>query len=119
LPASSALAYHDVTLAPRAQLAELQRVGKLVAGNSVQPDDRTSLVERAFRPEHSLHQARLRPGEHVADVSLMLDRRPQRVLHRSAIEAGNRLKLVEGHDDLAAAGARETRRQREHFLGEA
>ena len=29
---SNALAYHDVTLAPRAQLAELQHVGELVAG---------------------------------------------------------------------------------------
>ena len=30
---SNALAYHDVTLAPRAPLAELQHIGKLVAGN--------------------------------------------------------------------------------------
>ncbi len=30
---SNALAYHDVTLAPRAQLAELQHIGKLLAGN--------------------------------------------------------------------------------------
>jgi hypothetical protein len=29
---SNALAYHDVTLAPRAQLRELQHIGKLVAG---------------------------------------------------------------------------------------
>ena len=29
---SNALAYHDVTLAPRARLAELQHIGKLVAG---------------------------------------------------------------------------------------
>lgn len=31
---SNALAYHDVLLAPRARLAELQRIGELVAGKS-------------------------------------------------------------------------------------
>ena len=49
----------------------------------------------------------------------MLDGGAQRVLHRAAVEAADRLELVERDDDLAAARLGEPGRQREHFLRQA
>ena len=48
----------------------------------------------------------------------MLDRGAQRVLDRAAVEAADRLELVERDDDLPPADLREARGQREHLLGE-
>ena len=49
----------------------------------------------------------------------MLHGGAHRVLDRSAVEAADRLKLVERHHHLAAPGLGELGGQREHFLGEA
>ena len=75
--------------------------GKFVGGNLVQPHDGAGLVERAPGTEHPFHQARLRSGKDVAHVALMLHGGAQRVLHGPAVEAGDRLELVERDDDLA------------------
>ena len=68
------------------------------AGNLLQPHHRPGLVERPLRSEHPLHQARLRSGEHVADLALVLHGGAQRVLDRPAVEAADRLELVERDD---------------------
>ena len=48
----------------------------------------------------------------------MLNRRAQRVLDRPAVEAADRLKLIERDDNRPPARLGETRRQREHVAGE-
>ena len=48
----------------------------------------------------------------------MLHSGAHRVLHRAAIEPGDRLKLVERDHDLPAARLGKSRRQREHLLRE-
>ena len=89
------------------------------AGNLVETNDRSGLVERPLGAEHPLHQARLRAGEDVADVALMLNGGPQRMLDRSAVETRDGLKLVERDDHLPSARVGEAGWQREHFLREA
>ena len=79
---------------------------------------RAGFVERAPRRQHPLHQARLRSGEHVADVALMLHGRAHGVLDRAAIESGDRLEFIERDDELAAAGLGEASRKGEHVVGE-
>ena len=103
---------------PGSTEARLDELRELVGGNLLEAHHGSGLVEGPLRGEHPLHQARLRPGEHVADRALVLDRGAQRVLHGSAVEAANCLKFVERHDDRAAPRVREAGRQREHFLGE-
>ncbi len=85
-------------------------------GNLVQAHHRAGLVERTAGTDHALHQARLRPGEHVADLALVLDRGAHRVLHRSAVEPGDRLELVERDDHVAPPRLGEPGRQGEHLL---
>ena len=76
------------------------------------------LVERAARPDHLLHQARFRAGEHVADLALMLRGGAQRVLDAAAVEAVHRLELVERDDDRTLAIGGEPSGQLEHLVGQ-
>src|SRR5262249_40936684 len=79
---------------------------------------RPGFVKRPFWPEHTFHEARLRTGEDVADVALMLDGGPHRMFDRSAVEAGDRLEFVEGDDDRSPADFGEPAGQGEDLLGE-
>ena len=97
----------------------LDEFSKQAGWNLVEPHDGPRLVERPRAADHLFHQAGLRAGKDVADVPLMLNGGAHRVLDRPAIEAGDRLKLVECHDDLPPQRLGEPRRQREHFLREA
>ena len=92
---------------------------KTSGGNLLEPHHRPGLVERPLRADHLLHQARLGAGEHVADLALVLGGRAQRVLDAAAVEAVDRLELVERDDDGALALGREPAGQREHLVGEA
>ena len=103
-------------LHPRLRKPRVDEGRELVGRDLLEPHDRAGLVERPPGSEHALHQARLGPGEYVADLALVLHRRAHRVLDQSAVEAGNGLELVERDDHLAAARLGESRRQREDFL---
>src|SRR5688572_13016136 len=103
----------------RAAEARVDERGKLVGRDLLESKHRAGLVEGAPWPEHPFHEAGLRAGEHVADLALMLDRGAHRVLHGSAVEASDRLELVERHDDLATARVRQPRRELEDFLRQA
>ena len=58
----------------------LDELGEAFRGDLLQAHDRSGLVERPATAEHPLHQARLGPREHVADLPLVLHRGAQRVL---------------------------------------
>ncbi len=90
--------------------------GELVGRDLLEPHHRSGLVERPLRCEHPFHQARFGSGEHVADLALVLHRGAQRVLDRAAVEAGDRLELVERDDDLLLALGGQPGGQREHLL---
>ena len=98
--------------------ARLDEHGELVRGDLVEAHHRTGLVERTPRSDHALHQAWLRAGKYVAHLALVLDGRAHRVLHGPTVESGDRLELVEGDDELAAARLGETGGQSEHLLGQ-
>ena len=103
---------------PGALEARLDEAREDVGRHLLQAHHRTGLVERPLRADHLLHQRRLRAGEDVADLPLILHRRAQRVLDVAAVELRQRLEFVERdhHAPLLAFG--DVRRQREHFLGE-
>ena len=75
-------------------------------GDLVESHDRPGLVEGPTRSDHLVHQARFRAGKDVAHLSLLLCRRPQRMLDRAAVEALDRLELVQGdhHGSLSLRG---------------
>ena len=89
-----------------------------VRGNLLEAHHRPGLVERPPRADHLLHQARLGAGEHVADLALLLRGGAQRVLDAAAVEAVDRLELVERDDDRALLFGREAAGQREDLVGE-
>ena len=74
---------------PDARLREalLDEVGEDVGGNLLEPHHRPGLVEGPARADHLFHQARLRTGEHVAHLALMLRGGPQRVLDMPPLKA--------------------------------
>ena len=86
--------------------------------DALEANDRSGLVERPPRAEHPLHQAGLRAGEHVSDRSLMLHGGAQGMLDRPAVEAADRLKLVEGDDHRPASRVGEPRGKGEDLLRE-
>ena len=88
----------------------LDEGGEDVGGNLLEAHHRARLVERPLRPDHLLHQARLRAGEHVADLALLLRRGSQRVLDAAAVEAVDRLELVERDDDRSLLLGRQAAR---------
>ena len=94
------------------------KAAKTSARNLLEPHHRAGLVERAARADHLLHQARLGAGEHVADLPLMLRRGAQRVLDAAAVEAVDRLELVERDDDRALALGGQPAGQREDLVGQ-
>ena len=106
-------------LMPVAAESRLEELREPIGGNAAEPHDRAGLVERPAAAEHALHQRRLRSGEHVADLALVLDRGAQRVLDAAAVERADRLELVERDRQLPAAALGDAAGQREHFLGEA
>ena len=77
-----------------------------------------ALIEGAFRGEHPIHQRRLRSGEDVADLTLILNRRAQRMLDRAAVEGGHRLEFVERDGQPLPARARDTAGQRKDLGGQ-
>src|SRR5262249_3485359 len=92
---------------------------ELVGRNLVEPHYRARSVKGALRTEHPFHETRLRAGKHVPDLVLVLNGSPQGVLDRSAVESGDRLKLVERDHDRSTTDFRKPRRKGEHLLGEA
>src|SRR5262249_23583130 len=64
---------------------------------------RTGLVEGAPRTNHLFHQARFRAGEDVANLTLQLRGGAKRMFDTPAIEAVDRLELVERDHDRALA----------------
>src|SRR5207237_2042368 len=62
--------------------------------------------------------ARLRPGEDVADLTLVLDGGAQRVLDLVAVERVNGLELVERHHEALLAKLRDASGKREDGFGE-
>ncbi len=96
----------------------LDELGEHVGGNLLEAHHRPGLVERPPRADHLLHQARLRAGEHVADLPLLLRRGAQRVFDAAAVEGVDRLELVERDDHRPLALGREAARQREDLVGQ-
>ena len=121
MPASSTIA----TPSPAAGLMPVLRNRasrkrrEAVGRNAAEAHDRAGLVERPAAAEHPLHQRRLRTGEHVADLALVLHRGAQRVLDAAAVERADRLELVERDRQLPAAALGDAPGQREHLLREA
>jgi hypothetical protein len=97
----------------------LDEGGEGLGRDLLQPHDGARFVERPLRAEHGLHQRGLRAGEDVAHLALVLHRGAQRLFDAAAVEAADRLELVERHDDPAAARVGETGGQREHLGREA
>ena len=64
----------------------LDELREAIGGNLLQPHDRAGLVEGPALAQHAFHQRRLRSGEDVADLALLLDRGAQRVLDAAAVE---------------------------------
>src|SRR5206468_11205475 len=94
--------------------AALDEIAEDRRRNLLQSHHGTGLVEGATRADHLFHQARLGAGKDVADLALMLRGRADRVLDAAAIEAVDRLELVERHDDGPLALRGEPAGQREH-----
>ena len=92
--------------------------GEDVRRDLVEPHDRAGLVEGPLGSDHLLHQARLRAGEDVADLPLMLRGGAQRVLDAAAVEGVDGLELVERHDDGALPFGRQLAGQREDLVGQ-
>src|ERR1041385_1242681 len=99
--------------------ASVDEVGEERARNLVQSQNRSGLVERAPRSDHLFHQARFGSREYIPDLALMLRGGAQRMLDAAAVEAVDRLKLVECDDHRALALGGELARKREDVIGEA
>ena len=102
----------------RSPEAILDRLREQIGRNLLQPHDRPGLVERPARSNHLLHQARLRAGEHVADLALLLDGGAQGLFDAAAVERGDRLKLIEGDHERAPEARGQAGGQRKDVLGE-
>ena len=93
--------------------------GENVRGDLLKTHHRPGFVERPLRADHLFHQARLGAGENVADLTLLLGGRSQRVLDAAAVEGIDRLELVQRDDNGAFLFRSESAGQREDLVRQA
>ena len=96
----------------RRSMKSANRVGEIFWSRMTGPCRRTTGTNHLF------HQTWLGAGEDVADLPLVLGCGAQRVLDAAAIEAVDRLELVERDHDCPLPLGGEFAGQREHFVGQ-